>query len=154
MFGIGDNVRNLLKMSMEQWKLSLMSNGEDLGEVNVKRDISRDCLSPILFVLSMVPVTIITVYSPTNTAEDKTIEAFYECLKRAIESVPAHNVLILLGDFNARIGTSDARFPYHMITNRNGTHLVDLMMEKNLVVTNTSFQKREGKLWTYMDPWG
>ena len=57
MFGIGDNVRNLLKMSMEQWKLSLMSNGEDLGEVNVKRDISRDCLSPILFVLSMVPVT-------------------------------------------------------------------------------------------------
>ena len=35
----GDNVRNLLKMSMEQWKLSLMSNGEDLGEVKVKRDI-------------------------------------------------------------------------------------------------------------------
>ena len=98
--------------------------------------------------------TVITVYSPTNTAEDKTIEAFYECLKRAIESVPAHDVLILLGDFNARIGTSDARFPYHMITNRNGTHLVDLMMEKNLVVTNTSFQKREGKLWTYMDPCG
>ena len=60
----------------------------------------------------------------------------------------------MLGDFNARIGTSDARFPYHKITNRNGTHLVDLMMEKNLVVTNTSFQKREGKLWTYMDPWG
>ena len=39
MFGIGDNVRNLLKMSMKQWKLSLMSNVEDLGEVNVKRDI-------------------------------------------------------------------------------------------------------------------
>ena len=27
------------KLSMEQWKLSLMSNGEDLGEVNVKRGI-------------------------------------------------------------------------------------------------------------------
>ena len=54
-------MRNLLKMSMEQWKLSLMSNGEDLGEVNVKRDISRDCLSPILFVLSMVPVTKIPI---------------------------------------------------------------------------------------------
>lgn len=59
MFGIGDNVRDLLKMSMKQWKLSLMSNGEDLGEVNVKRDISRDCLSPILFVLSMVPLSLI-----------------------------------------------------------------------------------------------
>ena len=41
MFGIAGNVRNLLKKSMEQWKLSLMSNSEDLGEVNVKRDISR-----------------------------------------------------------------------------------------------------------------
>ena len=31
MIGIVENVRNLLKASMEQWKLSLTSNGEDLG---------------------------------------------------------------------------------------------------------------------------
>ena len=35
MFGIAENARNLLEKSMEQWKLSLTSNGEDLGEVNV-----------------------------------------------------------------------------------------------------------------------
>ena len=40
LFGIADNVRNFLEKSMEQWKLSLMSNGEDLGEVDVKRGIS------------------------------------------------------------------------------------------------------------------
>ena len=40
---------------MEQWKLSLTSNGEDLGEVHVKRGIFQgDSLSPLLFVLSMV----------------------------------------------------------------------------------------------------
>ena len=33
-------MRNLLEKSIEQWKLSLTSNGEDLGEVDMKRDIS------------------------------------------------------------------------------------------------------------------
>ena len=60
MFGIVENLRNVLEKSMEQWKLSLMSNGEDLGEVNVKRGIFQgDSLSPLLFVLSMVPLTLI-----------------------------------------------------------------------------------------------
>ena len=57
LFGIEDNVRNFLEKSIEQWKLSLTSNGEDLGEVDVKRGIfQRDSLSPLLFVLSMVPL--------------------------------------------------------------------------------------------------
>ena len=60
MFGIAENVRNLLEKSMEQWKLSLTSNGEDLGEVNVKRGIFQgDSLSPLLFALSMVPLSLI-----------------------------------------------------------------------------------------------
>ena len=49
MFGMGEIMRNLLKTSMELWKLSLTSNGEDLGEVNVKRGIFHgDSLSPLL----------------------------------------------------------------------------------------------------------
>ena len=39
LFGMADNVRNFLEKSMEQWKLSLTSNDEDLGEVDVKRGI-------------------------------------------------------------------------------------------------------------------
>ena len=60
LFGIADNVRNFLEKSIEQWKLSLMSNGEDLGEVDVKRGIFQgESLSPLLFVLSMVPLSLI-----------------------------------------------------------------------------------------------
>ena len=60
LFGIAENVRNFLEKSIEEWKLSLTSNGEDLGEVNVKRGIFyEDSLSPLLFVLTMVPLSLI-----------------------------------------------------------------------------------------------
>ena len=45
---------------MQQWRLSLTANVEDLGEVNVKRGIFQgDSLSPLLFVLSMVSLPLI-----------------------------------------------------------------------------------------------
>ena len=52
----------------------------------------------------------------------------------------------------ARIGPEDGKFTYHSETNRNGKYLVDLVMEKNLIITNTQFQKRRGKLWRYIRP--
>ena len=60
MFGIAENLRTFLQKSMQQWRLSLTVNGEDLGEVNVKRGIFQgDSLSPLMFVLSMVPLSLI-----------------------------------------------------------------------------------------------
>ena len=59
-FGVADNVRNFLEKGMVQVKLLLTFNGEDLGEVDVKREIFQgDSLSPLLFVLSMVPLSLI-----------------------------------------------------------------------------------------------
>ena len=58
MFGIAGNVRGFLQRSMVQWKLSLTSNGEELGDVDVKRGIFKgDSSSPLLFVLSMIPLS-------------------------------------------------------------------------------------------------
>ena len=49
MFGIAESLRPFLQKSMQQWRLSLMAKGEDLGEVNVKRGIFQgDSLSPLL----------------------------------------------------------------------------------------------------------
>ena len=42
MFGIAENLRTFLQKSMQQWRLSLTANGEDLREVNVKRGYSRE----------------------------------------------------------------------------------------------------------------
>ena len=53
LIGIADNIRNFLEKSMERGKLSLMINGEDLGEVDMKRGIFQgDSFLPLLFVLS------------------------------------------------------------------------------------------------------
>ena len=60
LFGTEENVRNFLEKSMEQWKLSLKSNGEDLGKVNVNRGIFQGgSLSPLLSVFNMVHLSFI-----------------------------------------------------------------------------------------------
>ena len=40
------------------------------------------------------------------------------------------------------------------VSNRNGERLIDLVLQRELTVSNTSFQKRPGKLWTWIDPSG
>ena len=60
MAGIADNVINFIQKSMDQWKLSLTASGEDLGDVEAKRGIFQgDSLSPLLFVVSMFPLSLI-----------------------------------------------------------------------------------------------
>ena len=48
--------------------------------------------------------SIIIIYSQTNSIEDEVINKFYNELRRAIETIPQHNVIIIIGDFNARMG--------------------------------------------------
>ena len=49
--------------------------------------------------------TLISVYAPTMTSPDSVKEKFYEDLQAAIASVPKAGKLVILGDFNARVGT-------------------------------------------------
>ena len=86
--------------------------------------------------------------------DEDIIEGHYDNLRRAIDSIPTHNMLLVIGDFNARVGPEDVRFPFHESTNRNGKYLFDFAIEKNLLIANTYFQKRIGKRWTYISPGG
>ena len=101
---------------------------------------------------SSSPVTtIMAVYSPTNVASVEEAEKFYRDLATAVRSVPAHNFLVILGDFNARLGRSDAPYTFHEDTNRNGAYLAALLLEQELLAVNTMFRKRMGKRWTFQD---
>lgn len=101
--------------------------------------------------------TIIVAYSPTlpcgNTSEKKLqeekVDKFYQGLEDAVKQIPAHNILMIVGDFNARIGTGEAKYTYHQETNGNGNKLLEFVQANSLVIGNTQFQKRPGKLWTH-----
>ena len=65
MFGIAENVRKFLADSMNSWKMKLISSGEYLGTVNIRRGIFQgDSLSPLLFVISMIPLTLLQTLIP------------------------------------------------------------------------------------------
>ena len=68
----------------------------------------------------------------------------------AISTIPKHNVLLVLGDFNAHLRTDAVKYSYHKKSDKNGQLLMDLTLESNLTITNTHLQKRPGKLWTYL----
>ena len=48
--------------------------------------------------------TIIQIYAPTSAASEYDIEQFYGRLQDLIDTVPRGNVLIIMGDWNAKIG--------------------------------------------------
>lgn len=96
--------------------------------------------------------TVIVVYSPTNSAPEEAVEEFYNILRSILQNVPDHNFVAVLGDFNARLETEHARYTYHESTNRNGTHLAELLIQTvGLLAASTKFQRRKGKLWTFRD---
>ena len=60
MFGIADNVKQFISVSMRSWETELTSGGQKLGKVKIRRGIFQgDSLSPLLFVICMIPLTII-----------------------------------------------------------------------------------------------
>ena len=94
--------------------------------------------------------TIISCYSPTNVSEETELVTFYDELSSLVRSIPKHNMLVISGDMNAQIGKNgNNKYSLHNMSNRNGQHLTDFMIENSLTCLNTNYQKREGKLWTY-----
>ena len=95
--------------------------------------------------------SVIVVYSPTNCAEEDKVKEFYDILRNTISDVLVHNFLVVMGDFNARLGSEKVPFTFHDMTNRNGIYMAELLAEFGLIATNTQFRKKKGKLWTFRD---
>ena len=63
---------------------------------------------------------------------------------------PQNNVLLVIGDCNAHLGPGDALHAFHDKSNNNGKLLLDYSIETNLTIANIRFQKKRGKLFTFM----
>ena len=68
-------------------------------------------------------LTVITVYIITEAVTEEETEDFHSTVRAAIHEVPAHHLLMVLGDYNARLGNTSAdakQWHFHSTTNRNG----------------------------------
>ena len=51
--------------------------------------------------------TVIQVYAPTNNAEEAEVEWFYEDLQDLLELTPPKDILFIIGDQNAKVGSQE-----------------------------------------------
>ena len=81
------------------------------------------------------PKTTITVhFAPVEGKPDS--EKHYKNIPTVAASIPKHNALLVIGDFNANIGKTHGKLTYHDSTNKNGQPMVDFAGEANMLVTN------------------
>ena len=90
---------------------------------------------------------ILQVYAPCNDADDEDKERFYEEINNTVQNKVKHDdCLIILGDFNAKVGNgreSDIVGQYGLgERNENGQHLIEFAEENNMFICNTWFQQR------------
>ena len=52
-------------------------------------------------------ITVIQVYAPTSNAEETEVERFYEDLQDLLELTTQKDVLFILGDWNAKVGSQE-----------------------------------------------
>ncbi|XP_065575573.1 craniofacial development protein 2-like [Artemia franciscana] len=100
-------------------------------------------------------ITILTCYAPTNEAKDDDKDGLYVLLSSELSSVPPHDYLIVLGDFNACVANSsglyDAAVGPVMVDTLNGSGewLLNCCITHALSVTNTWFVRRDIAMHTW-----
>ena len=103
-------------------------------------------------------VTLLSAYAPTMTSSDSAKERFYEDLSKVLKKIPNEDKIILLGDFNARVGNDIEAWPKvlgkHLLgkMNSNGLMLLSICSEFKLTITNSTFQQSDKYKGTWRHP--
>ena len=89
-------------------------------------------------------IMVIEVYAPISNAEEAEVEWFYEDLQDPLELRPKKDVLFIIVDWNAKVGSQETpgvtgKFGLG-IRNEAGQRLIEFCQENTLVITNTLFQ--------------
>ena len=103
-------------------------------------------------------ITVIQVYAPTSNAEEAEVEWFYEDLQDLLKLTPQKDVLFIIGDWNAKIGSQEipgltGKFGSG-VWNEAGQRLIEFSKENTLVIANNLFQQNKKRLYTWTSPDG
>ena len=103
-------------------------------------------------------ITVIQAYATTSNTEEAEDERFYEDLQDLLELTPKKDVLFIIGDWNAKVGSQESpgvtgKFGLG-IQNEAGQRLMEFCQENALVIANTLFQQHKRRLYTWTSPDG
>ena len=101
-------------------------------------------------------ITAIQVYAPTTNAEEAEVEWFYDDLQDFLELTSKKDVLFIIGDWNAKVGSQEIpevirKFGLR-VQNEAGQRLTEFCQENALVIANTLFQQHKRRLYTWTSP--
>ena len=101
-------------------------------------------------------ITVIQVYAPNSNAEEAEVERFYEDLQDFLELTPRKDVLFIIGDWNAKVGSQETPGVTGKIglgiRNEAGQRLIEFCQENALVITSSLFQQHKRRLYTWTSP--
>ena len=104
-------------------------------------------------------VSVIQVYALTSNAEEAGVEQFYEDLQDLLELTPSNDVLSIIGEWNAKVGSQElpggvtCKFGLGL-QNEAGQRLIEICQENALIIVNTLFQQHKRRLYTWTSPDG
>ena len=140
LYGCGFIVRNKFRKSVMEWK----PINERMCYLRI-----RGCF---------YNYSIICVYAPHLKRPDPEKDQFYDQLDRLVGSCPKYDAVVILGDFNAKIGSEGGckgtigKNSLHRESNDNGTRLTDFALSRGLVVSSTRFPHKRIHLGTWKIP--
>ena len=92
-------------------------------------------------------ITVIWAYAPTSNTEEAEVERFYEDLQDLLELTPKKDVLFIIRDWNAKVGSQETPGITGKLSlgmrNEAGQKLIEFCQEHALVIANTLFQQHK-----------
>ena len=89
-------------------------------------------------------IMVIQVYAPTSNAKEAEVERFHEDLQNLLELTLKKDVLFIIGDWNAKVGSQETPGVTGKlglgIQNEAGQRLIEFCQDNTLVIANTLFQ--------------
>lgn len=103
-----------------------------------------------------VDINIIQIYAPTADKDEATIEEFYEQLEILMKMTKKHEVTLVMGDFNAKVGkgkVDDVVGNFGLgVRNDRGDRLIRFCQEHSLMLSNTIFKLPNRRIYTWRAP--
>ena len=70
-------------------------------------NLKNDRMISVRFQGKPLNITVIQAYDPTSNAEEAEVEWFYEDLQDLLDPTPKNDVLFIIGDWNAKVGSQE-----------------------------------------------